>query len=604
MRNPKPLLSTIAAAAAGLLLSSAPALATNYGYKQAGVFGANGTAIESTPFLYPYGVAVDNDPASPSYQDVYVADGVLFGAQTVGKFTPSGEPISMLTLPEGANPGSIAVDPSSGDVYVVNLANTTVDKFTATGEPVSGFELTGVTFSTIEAVTVAPSGGDVYIADAGKEAVYQFSESGALLSEIGYALRGTGVGLFQVSDVGVDPEGNVYATASGGTSGTSGVDKYSVVEGAWKFDGVVDRGQIEVGRLAVDPVTGTVYTTGGVEGGHIQSHYDDLEWHGPSGALLYEFGSSNGFGELSNGSSGVAVDAATGTVYVSYDKGHRVVIFERVPLAAPSATGLPASRLFAQSAVLNASLDPNGLDTQYHFEYWTTTNPQHIHSPTIDAGAGFATQPVYGVINGIEANTTYHAELVATNSEGTSTGEEQTFTTPALPAPEASTSAASEITPYSARIAGTLNANGIVTSYHFDIGSDTNYGAQVFGSGIFAEATPITLGLQNLQPGTTYHYRFVASNLAGTVYGQDESFTTATVLQAITAAYIPPLIAIPNINFPGEEKGDRTRTKVLTRVQKLAKALKACTKQPKKKRAACRKQARRKYGKVKKRTKG
>src|SRR6202040_436967 len=101
------------------------------------------------------------------------------------------------------------------------------------------------------------------------------------------------------------------------------------------------------------------------------------------------------------------------------------------------------------------------------------------------------------------------------NAEGTRTGEEETFTTGTLPGPEASTDEATAVTSYTATIAGTLNPKGIETTYHFDLGSDTSYGAQIYGSGIFAEATPIALPLQDLQPGTTYHYRFVAVNQGG-----------------------------------------------------------------------------------------
>ena len=89
----------------------------------------------------------------------------------------------------------------------------------------------------------------------------------------------------------------------------------------------------------------------------------------------------------------------------------------------------------------------------------------------------------------------------------------------------------------------------------------------------------ITVAVQDLAPGTTYHYRLSASNAAGTSYGQDTTFTTAGVLSPIAQPLTPPLLATPDIAFP-EETGTaaKPKPKALTRAQKFARALKACNK--------------------------
>ena len=81
---------------------------------------------------------------------------------------------------------------------------------------------------------------------------------------------------------------------------------------------------------------------------------------------------------------------------------------------------------------------------------------------------------------------------------------------------------------------------------------DTSYGVQVFGqAGEGPEPVPVSLELQYLQPGTTYHYRLVAISPAGTSYGADAMLTTpvypTSVLSAPASA---PLLATPAVAFP------------------------------------------------------
>ena len=109
---------------------------------------------------------------------------------------------------------------------------------------------------------------------------------------------------------------------------------------------------------------------------------------------------------------------------------------------------------------------------------------------------------------------------------------------------------------------------------------------------------PVSILLQNLSPGTTYHYRLVATNGGGTAYGADGTFTTAEYpLSIIQTAPVLGTFKLPSIAPP---------SKPLTKAQKLSKALEACRKQDKKnkgKRQSCEKAAKQKYGPVKKKAK-
>jgi hypothetical protein len=98
-------------------------------------------------------------------------------------------------------------------------------------------------------------------------------------------------------------------------------------------------------------------------------------------------------------------------------------------------------------------------------------------------------------------------------------------------APTASTSGATEVGLTSAKLNGSVNPNGWDTHYYYEYGPTTAYGSSMpaapgmdIGSGSSPTSTWNTVSA--LLPATTYHYRVVASNAGGTVYGTDQTFTT------------------------------------------------------------------------------
>jgi FG-GAP-like repeat len=77
---------------------------------------------------------------------------------------------------------------------------------------------------------------------------------------------------------------------------------------------------------------------------------------------------------------------------------------------------------------------------------------------------------------------------------------------------------------------GDVNPGGHATSYHFDFGPTSAYGiASPSPSGSLGpEAlgpTPVSTTISGVQPGTTYHYRIVATHEGGTSFGADRTFT-------------------------------------------------------------------------------
>jgi hypothetical protein len=84
------------------------------------------------------------------------------------------------------------------------------------------------------------------------------------------------------------------------------------------------------------------------------------------------------------------------------------------------------------------------------------------------------------------------------------------------------------VTLTSATLAGSVNPRATDTSVIFQYGTTTSYGSTTTGldegQGITSEN--FTQSVQGLNPSTLYHYRAVASNLNGTVYGTDKTFST------------------------------------------------------------------------------
>lgn len=99
----------------------------------------------------------------------------------------------------------------------------------------------------------------------------------------------------------------------------------------------------------------------------------------------------------------------------------------------------------------------------------------------------------------------------------------------AASSPTVKTGDADTIRPTSVHLHGTVNPNGSSTAYYFQWGLTTGYGAQhsagSAGSGTTAKAVSQTA--THLIPGTTYHYRLVATNQFGTTVGSDRRFKTA-----------------------------------------------------------------------------
>lgn len=273
---------------------------------------------------------------------------------------------------------------------------------------------------------------------------------------------------------------------------------------------------------------------------------------------------------------------------------------------APSVTIGAAQNITRTTATLPGTVNPEGLETSYYYQYGTTMS-YGGNAPSIqgvNAGSGTEAVPAPIGISGLRPATTYHYRLAATNADGTTYSEDETFTTAPPTPPTASTGEASNVTLTTATVAGTINPEGLETSYELDLGSDTTYGTRIYGeAGSGDTPTEITVALQNLEPGSTYHYLIVAINSDGRTSGTDRTFTTPAYGNPIVQPPGVPLLATPAIAFP-TETANTAKAKKPTRAQLLATALKTCRKAKGHKRAVCEARARKRYVVVKKAKKG
>ena len=574
-------LATLAVLTGGLALMASPGFGFG-GYRDLPIVEFGGAGSGDGQFAVAAGVAVDD-----STGDFYVVD---HGNNRVERFDANGSYISQLTgaeTPAGSfsEPYSVAVNnacaiykltgsectnafPSAGDVYVTDDGHSVVDVFDPSGKYVS--QITGPSPSTpftpeqLAGVAVDPE-GNIWVAELTK--VLRFNGSGEFLSSF------EAQGLITHDGLAVDSEDDVYTVEY-----DTQVNKFSSTGKALNRELFPAR---KGHSIAVNMLTNNVI---------VGSNRIDVEFGPfaePYGTIIQEFG--GGGTEF----SGMAVNDLTQVLYSSSFSGDTVSIYPEATPAKVLGSRIVEPR--RSTAVILGEIEPEGSRMKYRVDYGETSKYGQ-HSPEFEVSASDSTQSVQLGLDGLAPGRTYHYALQAINTAGTTVGPDGTFTTTEATPPTAVTGSASNVTLTSATVAGTIDPEGLETSYELDFGTDTTYGTSIYGeAGASEEPTELSVPLQNLAPGATYHYRIVAINSDGKVYGADQTFTTPAYSAPIVLPSALPLIGAPSIAFPTEIGSVPVTAKTLTNAQKLASALKTCRKKAKRLRAGCEKRARKRY---------
>ena len=517
-------LAAMCTVALGLLLTPV-ASAQNTPYFHVGSFDSGDPV---------FGIAVDQ-----STNNVYVAQSSgapLNLTNGVTQFSASGGSSDSVTqsIFVSFSYTGVAVDPVNDDVYAYQTSPgiATYDcSSIASGScsRVGSFSPSGPAGAFVQ--IASDSAGNVYYPNQTTETVQEFSPSGTLLNT--FSGNAT-VGAFtKPQGVAVDSNGDVFVVDAGRVVEIAGSGGQPDPSGA---ESVLDSGNSQ--DVTADPVTNDVFVLdlNATSCGSLSSPCYQVVGYHSGGSQFADFGAgtiaNNGAG---NPSDHLAVDDATGNVYVS-DYKSAVSIFS--PHAPPSATTGQASGVAATSVTLNGTVNPNGSDTHYFFEYGLTTSygQDSPPAPGADAGSGTSPVPVSTTVSGLQPDKTYHFQLVASSQGGTTDGGDETFTTPAAP-PLVGGEQSLDVTQTGAQLSAQVNPNNQDTHYYVEdssspLGACPRLPAQTgtdAGSSFGNQSVSQLIG--GLGPSSTYHYRVVAYNNTGVTCGSDTTLQTLAPAQ-------------------------------------------------------------------------
>jgi hypothetical protein len=532
--------------------------------------GAGGLTVVSFPGVLTATPAVV--PASPAPTRVYQSS---FGS-----------------FPNFGDPEALAVDQSTGDIYVVSGSVGTVSRYTSAGAPddfTAGPDagtntLTGFSFvapSTAE-VAIAPAGaaggtaGDIYVASSTGVDIYahegthlgQITEANGAGFSLACGVATDNTGKLYIGDfggnidryvptadpvtnadydaqvTGVSSPCNVIADSTGAayasTLVTGPLTKYSASDFGTSNTGTVIDANSRA--IAVDPSTDDVYVDEG----------DKISVFDSTGTLLYTFGSAIDFG---TDSTGVAVMGSGGPAYVADRSNHRIDVYGPVVIVPDVVTG-EASALSDTSATLGGTVRPNGLAlTDCHFEYVADAAFLATGFADLSSGGSAPCSPSAGsipadledhtvtaTITGLDPSRIYHFRLVAANTNASIKGLDAVV--PGAPLVE--TTGSPTRTATTVRLDSRVDPRETTASYHFEYGDQgpcdsnpcTSTPSQSAGSTNTFEL--VSQQLAGLKANTTYHYRIAAENgVPGGVVGKDVAVTTRASDAPLTHGHLP-----------------------------------------------------------------
>lgn len=465
-----------------------------------------------------------------------------------------------------SEPVDVAVNDLTGDVYVLDRGNNRVEEFDSTGSTMlaefDGSVAPTGAFVSPDAIAVDnsanpldPSAGDVYVADTGHNAIDKFEADGAYIGQI--TLAENGISIEGPIGIDVDSNGELWAYQSNSqiysysdamiNSFLAGHTSPFGANPGFAVDAVdnlyVNKGNEVLGKItpngenlsaAIDEERATAAAVD-LSGNNVYlDNVGTIAVFDESGALLERFGT----GRLSEG-AGLAIDSGTGPasdrVYVADRAGNDVAIFDFGGV--PDLTVEPVSVFTGSTSTkLKGTVNPgNTTVTACEFEYGPEPGVL-VHKAGCVPGSpltGDLPVTVEADASGLTPGQANYYRLAAKNATGTETSAEASVFVPTPVSIVGESDSFIETT--ATRLEAQINPGGVDASYRFEYGTvagSYEVSVPVAGGHVGATASDVSVSAvaKNLTPGTTYHFRIVATNeLPGAVDGPDRTFTTAPV---------------------------------------------------------------------------
>ncbi len=424
---------------------------------------------------------------------------------------------------------SIVVDPSSGDVYVLDSDYNRLDKYSASGEFLwmAGGEVNrkggnfcakaeeaecqaGVqggghlAFDKVQngahgnLMSIGGAEDHLYVADEGR--VQQLEANGNWVGQI--PVPG------EVLSVAVDAARDMFVV----DSSQPGVHEYNANDVLQSC--VIDpaSGSIagvafdSAGRLGVIGFNAEVYDAGGAECGKLVAQIPGV------------VGSAMTFSLHENGKN-----EAEDRLYVAYGGDQRIEDYRPVVFPEVKTTACVPEVVEDTSARVCGEVNPNSITARGFFKYRTETDHLDEESPTAFLGEGTAFEPIAIELTDLTPNQQYFYQTwVEAQNEGVeqrqSAPEVVSFHT-ATPPPEVlGAPSASDVTNAFALFSASVNPEHALARYHFQYGPCAELAGcagivstPVEESSVYGEIGAIQEAV-GLQAQTTYSYRLVADN--------------------------------------------------------------------------------------------
>lgn len=200
----------------------------------------------------------------------------------------------------------------------------------------------------------------------------------------------------------------------------------------------------------------------------------------------------------------------------------------------PTVTINSVTNVTATSAVCGGSISSNGgFAVTDKGLVWSTSQYPTLNDNHISLGSG--NTPFSGSMTNLLMGTTYYVRAYATNANGPAYSDNRTFTT-TNGLPTVSTGNVTNVAANSAVCGGSISSDGGYSVSDKGLVWSTSQMPTLSNNHISLGSgnAPFSGTMTNLSLSTTYYVRAYATNANGTVYGEQQSFTTTNGLPTVT----------------------------------------------------------------------